>query len=267
MSCPDCLRGEILQGEPKGVTQPDGSYFRAAPNPETSDKSKAVVLLTDVFGLALPNGKLIADHLAENLNVDVYVPDMFEGYYMMPFGKLKFPDHQGFKRGWWDWISYVFNMIAVLPRIISNRPSVVDRRVKSFVQKLRESKGYDKIGGLGYCYGGSLSLRLAQPGILDAVVSAHPGGPMNIKDVKSPVSFICAEEDFSFGPQKREEFEAALAARKGKGPEGHEVDYEFVVYEKTVHGFGIRPVFAYPENEKAFEGSKVQMVKWFEKTL
>lgn len=46
---------------------------------QDADKKKAVAVMTDVFGLGIPNPKIIADHFAEKLNLDVYVPDLFAG--------------------------------------------------------------------------------------------------------------------------------------------------------------------------------------------
>lgn len=52
----------------------DGNYFH-----EGSDKSRAVLVLTDVFGLAKINCKIIADQLSKTLDCDVWVPDLFAG--------------------------------------------------------------------------------------------------------------------------------------------------------------------------------------------
>lgn len=77
MSCPDCTTGAKLAGTPKGVIKDDGSYFAAAP--EGSDQKRAVVLLTDAFGLGLDNPKIMADYFSEQLQCDVWVPDIFKG--------------------------------------------------------------------------------------------------------------------------------------------------------------------------------------------
>jgi dienelactone hydrolase len=53
-------------------------YFTAAPN-DATQRTKAIVLLTDIFGLPLPNPRIVADHLAEQVGVDVWVPDFFNG--------------------------------------------------------------------------------------------------------------------------------------------------------------------------------------------
>ena len=79
MSCTYCYKGFALPGEPKG-TIVGQDYFTAAPNDAlATQRTKAIVLLTDMFGLALPNPRIVADHLAEHVGVDVWVPDYFNG--------------------------------------------------------------------------------------------------------------------------------------------------------------------------------------------
>jgi dienelactone hydrolase len=53
-------------------------YFTPAPA-DATQRTKAVVLLTDIFGLVLPNPRIVADLLAERVGVDVWVPDFFNG--------------------------------------------------------------------------------------------------------------------------------------------------------------------------------------------
>jgi carboxymethylenebutenolidase len=77
MSCTYCYKGFALPGEPKG-TMVGQDYFTAAPN-DATERTKAIVLLTDFFGLPLPNPRIIADQLAEQVRVDVWVPDFFNG--------------------------------------------------------------------------------------------------------------------------------------------------------------------------------------------
>ena len=77
MSCTYCYKGFVLPGEPKG-TMVGQDYFTAAPN-DATQRTKAIVLLTDIFGLPLPNPRIVADHLAEQVGVDVWVPDYFNG--------------------------------------------------------------------------------------------------------------------------------------------------------------------------------------------
>jgi hypothetical protein len=76
MSSPDSYKVFVLPGEPKGSM--DGpNYFTPARG--FTQPTKAIVLLTDVFGLPMPNPKIVADHLAEHVGVDVWIPDLFNG--------------------------------------------------------------------------------------------------------------------------------------------------------------------------------------------
>ena len=79
--CSKCIQGYVLPGEPEGSIASDTrAYF--TPAPSTSDatrKRRAIIILTDVFGLTLPNPKILADELAQTLECDVYIPDIFNG--------------------------------------------------------------------------------------------------------------------------------------------------------------------------------------------
>lgn len=83
MSCPDCITGEYLPGEPTGTISIQGAYFSPAPvveeNIESPPIKHTIVFLTDAFGLPLVNSKIMADNLAKRLNCDVWVPDLFAG--------------------------------------------------------------------------------------------------------------------------------------------------------------------------------------------
>lgn len=82
MSCPRCAEGFVLPGEPSGAIQLDfsGAYLATRkPGECASEGKRAVILLTDVFGLPLKNCKLIADEVAKRLQCDVWIPDYFNG--------------------------------------------------------------------------------------------------------------------------------------------------------------------------------------------
>lgn len=53
-------------------------YFTPARG-DSTQPTKAIILLTDIFGLRMSNPKIVADHFAEQLGMDVWVPDFFEG--------------------------------------------------------------------------------------------------------------------------------------------------------------------------------------------
>jgi len=257
-SCPDCKKGCILPGEPKG-NMVDGAYLAAGPG----DTSRGIILLTDIFGLPLVNSKIIADRLADNLKCDVWVPDLFQGKPPITIDKLKTPEVVGEKI---NWPSFLWNIIPSIPAIFRNRPPVAYPRAATFVEKLRSEKKYGKLGAVGYCFGGSVGLIMASKDLLDSVVICHPGTPSKeeINAIKIPSSWACAEEDMAFKPETRRMAEELLAARKGKD---NFVEYEFKDYKGTVHGFAARPRLDVPEAMAGFEGAMEQTIKWFDKTL
>ena len=73
--CAHCVSGLKLPGDPTGAFH-DGAYFRSA---QSTTSARAVVLLTDAFGLPYQNCKLLADIYSQRLGCDVWVPDMFDG--------------------------------------------------------------------------------------------------------------------------------------------------------------------------------------------
>ncbi|KAF4621841.1 hypothetical protein D9613_012100 [Agrocybe pediades] len=269
MSCPDCTKGDILPGEPVGSMSADfqGAYFSPAPTGSTPTPSKrAVLLFTDAFGLALNNPKILADEMARRLECDVWVPDYFKGRPLFPVDAMVLPDRAGVKLTIKDWLTFIVIGITNLPAIISNRPSVVDKRVESFIALLKEKKKYEKIGAVGYCFGGATCVRFGSTGLVDSVVIAHPGRFTldEVKAIKVPASWVCAQEDYFFPDSLRHQAEAEFARRKGKG---NWVEYEFKEWKGTQHGFASRPNLNLPEIKEAYEGALEQTVEWFKKTL
>lgn len=64
----------------KAVSSSPEAYFSSKhTKPSAGGQKKAIVLLTDVFGLPLVNCKILADAFNERVGVDVYVPDLFKG--------------------------------------------------------------------------------------------------------------------------------------------------------------------------------------------
>jgi len=275
--CPRCKEGSLLSGEPTGsiVAEFQGAYFAPAPEPQTEDagpsseggglKKCTVLLLTDAFGLPLKNCKIMADELAKRLGCDVWVPDYFNGKPLIPFEKMSLPVSAGVKVSAWSWIRLFFSVfLPNIPTIIGNRSSVVDKRLESFIALIKEKKGYEKIGSVGYCFGGATCVRVAGTGLVNSVVVAHPGTFTldQVKAIKVPASWVCAEEDMFFPDSLRTQSEAELAGRKANF-----VEYEFKEYKGTAHGFASRPNLELPEIKEAYEGAFEQTVEWFKKTL
>ncbi|KAH9049982.1 dienelactone hydrolase endo-1-3,1,4-beta-D-glucanase [Lactarius hengduanensis] len=283
MSCPDCYKGFVLPGEPKGsMVGPD--YFTPARG-DSTQPTKAIVLLTDIFGLALSNPRIVADHFAEHVGVDVWIPDFFNGKPPLKRKDLEphSPDRAGVKMKWTGVL--IFKVLLALPRLIGNRPSVVDPRVHAFIKKVRSEKGYERIGVVGYCFGGAMAARLGSTELVNTIVIAHPASlkPAQVRAIKVPASWLLAEEDFSF---KDKDVKTAQSIFKEQEEKPDHVDYEFKIWNGkssflahpgsphpvrlcagTAHGFAVRPNLLVPEVKAGYEGGLEQTVAWFKKTL
>ncbi|KAJ7250906.1 Alpha/Beta hydrolase protein [Mycena haematopus] len=265
MSCPDCFKGSVLEGEPTGVISDDGAYFASGGNPESK---RAVIFLTDIFGLKLKNSKILADQFAQHLKCDVWIPDLFAGHPPVTEAQMKsLPDRAGVKMGFFDIVKLIFVVLPSLPSLlISNRSSVVDGRTTSLVKKLKEKKHYEKIGAIGYCFGGGVATRVAATTTLfDSIVLVHPSAPTDVqlKAIKAPIGWSQPEDDMGVKPARLEEIKALLEERKKK----EDFQYEVTVYKGCAHGFGARPNLTYPDVKEGFEKAFQQAVDWFNKTI
>jgi len=266
MSCEQCTQGYVMAGEPKGKMV-DGAYLHESPS---GSKTRAVIFLTDVFGLPLVNCKLMADQFSEKLDCDVWVPDLFNGRPPFKAEELEplMPDRAGEKMSAWNVIRFIFLALGRIHLMWGIRPANVDNPVDAFIQKVKLEQKYEKIGAVGYCYGGALAIRLGSRSSLplDSIVIAHPGSTSikEIQAIRIPASWACAEDDMSFKKPLRDQAEAAFAARKDK-PDF--VEYEFRDYKGTAHGFAARPNLGLPEIVEAYNGAFQQTIDWFNKTL
>ncbi|KAF9786008.1 dienelactone hydrolase endo-1-3,1,4-beta-D-glucanase [Thelephora terrestris] len=263
MSCPDCTSGNSLPGSPKG-TEENGVYFaKGSSQPDTKDK--AVIVFTDIFGLSISNPKVIADTIAERTGFDVWVPDLFDGRIPVKPEVLDFflPRHPGEKMGLWRKVRFYWTLLTHIPGMIGCRPAVVDPRAKEFLTKIKAEHGYKSIGVVGYCFGGAISIRLAPLDAVTSVVIAHPAPSTldAIKAINVPVSWACAEEDDAFPKELRLQAEAHFKSRTP------ELQYEFVDYPGTVHGFAARPAREQPLSVEGHEKALEQTIKWFQSTL
>jgi carboxymethylenebutenolidase len=83
--CINCVSGDVIPGTPRGQIQKIGPYETYISKPTSSSEiqggnEKAVVLFTDVFGLALTNIKLIADIISDRSGIVTFVPDVCTEY-------------------------------------------------------------------------------------------------------------------------------------------------------------------------------------------
>jgi carboxymethylenebutenolidase len=107
-------------------------------------------------------------------------------------------------------------------------------------------------------------------GDLVASVACHPSmlNMDDIKGIKTPISFACAENDSQFGDKMREDAKQVLSAKeKGSGEGAKAFEAEFVLYSNTVHGFAARPNLEIEDVRKGFEGALAQTCRFLSKYL
>ncbi len=102
--------------------------------------------------------------------------------------------------------------------------------------KAQESVNADKIAAIGYCFGGSVALTMANAGIdLDAVAAFHSGVQLPVmptSEIKAKV-LVCNGADDPFVPQE------TVAAYK-KAMDSVKANYKYIAYENTTHSFTSR---------------------------
>jgi dienelactone hydrolase len=80
MSCPDCFKGHIHEGEPKGKEEKihGRDCYVAKPGGDIAPKG-IIVIVPDAFGWKLVNIRLLADTYASHGGYLVYLPDFMDG--------------------------------------------------------------------------------------------------------------------------------------------------------------------------------------------
>lgn len=109
------------------------------------------------------------------------------------------------------------------------------QRFMAAVETLKENKNVDpdKISAIGFCFGGSLALSMANSGAdLDAVAVFHSGLGLPVmpnQNLKARLLIQNGAEDVMITDEQEKEFKAQLDAVNA--------DYEYIAYEGVKHSF------------------------------
>ncbi|KAK4237936.1 protein AIM2 [Achaetomium macrosporum] len=249
-SSSSCLDASIVahSGQPTGkevvynnitmyISKPDSKGSRTKAREGT-----AVLYLTDVFGIVLPENKLLADSFARAGYLTI-APDLFAGD-PAP-GDLNVPG---------------FNTTDFLAR---HNTTTTDPIIASTIAYLRTHLNVSRIAAPGYCFGGRYAFRFlaADRGAngIDVGYAAHPSllETSEIGAIAGPVAVAAADGDNIFTAEARAQAEAVL------------VDvgqpYQVSLYSQTPHGFAVRANLSDPGQKWAKEQAFLQAVRWFDR--
>jgi len=213
-------------------------YISYPPNANTS--TRALLYVTDIFGVPLLQNKLLADSLAAN-DYLVVMPDLFAGDAISV-------EEQEAGLNLTSWLA-------------EHPPSEIDRIITTTLAAMKANFGVEKVGGLGYCFGGKYVPRFLKEGGLDLGFIAHPSNlqEAEIGGIKRPISIAAGTLDGSFNATAKFRAEEILKTNN--------VTFQSNLYYGAPHGFAVRINQSAPLQAYAKQASFVQAVTWFDAWL
>ncbi|KAI0263059.1 alpha/beta-hydrolase [Gloeopeniophorella convolvens] len=248
--CTKCFQGVRHEGVPEGKFVDIGGVktYTATPTADYPN-DKAVIFLTDAFGVGLINNQLLMDDFARN-GFKVHGPDVF-GDDHAPFDLLVAMDPIKFD----------------IPAWIERHPSV---RTLPTVQKVistLRSQGVTGFAAVGYCYGGRLTFDLAFTNETVVSTVSHPSllQPKDLEryfhDSRAPLLINSCEIDLQFGKEKQDLADEIL------GNDRFSPGYQRVHWPGCEHGFAVRGDMNDAKVKAGKEGAFENAVQWFQRYL
>ncbi|KZW01097.1 alpha/beta-hydrolase [Exidia glandulosa HHB12029] len=242
----ECFEAVIHEGEPAGkIEQINGVETYVALPSVDYPKDKAILFLTDVFGMQLVNNKLLADAFAKN-GFQTYIPDYLHGDPI----PAEFP--AGFDRDAWR---------------SRHTPEITRATLDKAIAGLKE-RGITTFAATGYCFGARFSFALAQENVASVISVAHASGIDITKDFdillgqsKAPVQIHSCEVDSAFPA------EACAVADEKLGGGKYAPGYDRQHWMGCTHGFAVRGDLSKPLVKAGKEGAFKGAVEWFQKYL
>jgi dienelactone hydrolase len=273
------MKGTIHSGQPKGTRETIHGLDTYVIGNRTNPKA-TIVIYSDVFGIPLPNNRLIADAYAASGDYLVYLPDFFEGDPLaLKIADVLIPAKAKSTLGMFT--GMLANMPGFLMWQSRHKAEKTDQVCVSFLQKLRRATpASQKIGMVGMCWGGKYALRAGREcnvialddgtktPLVDAVVVLHPSNlvlPADVENIVVPFSCGWGEHDIAVPLKQKEEIEKYYAEAKKAGKKVPELEHK--IYRPGRHGFSVRGNPNVPEERACLEQSEKQVLEWFGRWL
>ncbi|KAI9761244.1 MAG: hypothetical protein M4579_001164 [Chaenotheca gracillima] len=233
-----------------------------------------VVIIPDAFGWTFDNARIMAEEYASRGNFLVLVPDFMNGDHaderiLASMDQFNAPDVSLFKKV----LLGSQALKRLLPFLYRNRRSVVQQRILSFFETLRNDNTRP-IGVAAFGWGGLYAIQLTHPRLsatpgrrtlVDAAFVAHPTSakvPDDFDLVSVPLSFAIGTEDILVKSSRVNTIREILS--RNASPT---VEHETVLYQGAKHGFAMRGNQENREERVAGLQAVDQAVAWFVRWL
>lgn len=240
-----------------------------------------IVVYSDVFGLALPNNKLIADAYAKSGDWLVYLPDFFEGDPApLKVADVLLPVDASKQSTFSKYTGILASTPSLVMWITRHKEAHTNKICMDFLQALRrETPSSQKIGMVGFCWGGKYSLRAGLESnmiemdgqkvpLVDAVVAMHPSNlsfPDDVEAMVVPAAIGWGLEDIGVKLEQKAKVEDIHAKASAAGRKLPEIGHK--VYTPGRHGFAVRGNPDDPQERACLEDSMKQALDWFDRWL
>lgn len=219
-----------------------------------------------VFGWEVRNTRLLADNYAK-AGFYVYLPDVHEAD-DLPEELLQDIEPRR-ELTMTEKATSTANVATTLgPWLVKHREAVSKPLIDGFINAVRMIPGTDKVGTIGFCWGGRYSILAAhgadKPGQgVDAAYACHPSLvaiPGDFEPVKKPLSLALGSKDSLLGEKEIGQIREVMDKKS-------DVPHEIRVYEDQVHGFALRGDFKSEKDKKDMDEAEKQGIDWFNKYL
>jgi dienelactone hydrolase len=159
------------------------------------------------------------------------------------------------------------------PWLVKHREGVTQPLIDGFVNTVRMIPGTNKIGAIGFCWGGRYTILQAHGpkkdttgsdvGGVDAAYACHPSLvaiPGDFDPVTKPLSLAVGTKDSLLDNKSVGQIQDIMAKKTN-------VPHEIRIYEDQVHGFALRSDWSSDKDKKAMDESAQQGIDWFSKYL
>jgi dienelactone hydrolase len=244
----------------------------------THQSPHLLLIKLQVFGWKFPNVRLLADNYAK-AGFTAYIPDVHEGDSLDP-SFLQTVEPQLPQR---EQLTLVDKATATAkvgatlgPWLIKHREAVARPLIENFIRQVRLIPGTDKVGAIGFCWGGRYAILAGQKEFstgagkgIDAAYACHPSLvsiPADFTDVNVPIAFALGDKDSLLGEKEVGQIQE-LMQKKRSGEEGAKCESEVKIYHDQVHGFALRGDWSSEKDKKAMDDAEKQGIDWFNKYL